>query len=179
VSQALREWGSALISRTGSRKDVARLREMAAGLQYWEGSVAIFPEGTRSRDGKVQPFKPAAVRIVADVAKLPILPVAIDGTYDVSDLVGFTKNMTGAQGTLTIGQPIAPEAWQGNLDQVVQDVREWIVDTVERGRASAKAPVRADFADAAPVVPATRAAAFSQGRTQLPSRNSTGYHLPR
>jgi 1-acyl-sn-glycerol-3-phosphate acyltransferase len=177
VSLALREWGSALISRSGSRKDVARLRAMAAGLERWEGSVAIFPEGTRSRDGKVQPFKPAAVRIVAEVANLPILPVAIDGTYAASDLVGFAKNLTGARGTLTIGQPIAQEVWRGNLDQVVQDVRAWIAETVESGRASAKAPVRG-FADADPA-PATRAAAFSQGTTQLPSHASTDYPFQR
>jgi 1-acyl-sn-glycerol-3-phosphate acyltransferase len=143
VSLALREWGSALISRNGSRKDVARLREMAARLEYWDGSVAIFPEGTRSRDGRVQAFKPAAVRIVGDVADLPILPVAIDGTYAASDLVGFAKNMSGARGTLTIGRPIAPDEWRGNVDQVVQDVRGWIAETIERDRASAKEPADA------------------------------------
>jgi 1-acyl-sn-glycerol-3-phosphate acyltransferase len=179
VSLALREWGSALISRSGSRKDVASLRNMAAGLERWEGSVAIFPEGTRSRDGRVQPFKPAAVRIVAEVANLPILPVAIDGTYAASDLAGFAKNLNGAHGTLTIGRPIAPEEWRGNLDQVVQDVRAWIEDTVERDRASAKAPGRADFADADPAAAATRAGAFSQGRTPLPSHVSTDYPFQR
>jgi 1-acyl-sn-glycerol-3-phosphate acyltransferase len=178
VSLALREWGSALISRSGSRRDVAQLRQMAAGLEHWDGSIAIFPEGTRSRDGKVQPFKPAAVRIVADVANLPILPVAIDGTYAASDLVGFAKNMTGAHGTVTIGRPIPPEAWCGNVDQVVQDVRAWIEDTITIGRASAKGPVRADFADA-DSRSATRAAAFSQGRTPLPSRTSTDCPSPR
>lgn len=179
VSLALREWGSALISRSGSRKDVSRLREMAAGLEKWEGSVAIFPEGTRSRDGRVQAFKPAAVRIVAEVANLPILPVAIDGTYAASDLVGFAKNLTGAHGTLNIGRPISPEEWRGNLDQVVQDVRVWIETTIERERASANAPAGANFADADPAASATRAAAFSQGRTSLPTRTTTGYPFPR
>jgi 1-acyl-sn-glycerol-3-phosphate acyltransferase len=179
VSLALREWGSALISRNGSRRDLARLRAMAAGLEHWNGSIAIFPEGTRSRDGKVQAFKPAAVRIVSEVANLPILPVAIDGTYAASDLIGFAKNLSGAHGTLTIGQPIPPEAWRGNVDQVVQEVRAWIEDTLERGRASAKVPVKADVADADPAVSATRAGAFSRGTTPLPSRTSTGYPFPR
>jgi 1-acyl-sn-glycerol-3-phosphate acyltransferase len=179
VSLALREWGSALISRSGSRNDVKRLRAMAEGLEHWEGSVAIFPEGTRARDGRLQAFKPAAVRIVSEVANLPILPVAIDGTYAASDLVGFAKNMTGAHGTLTIGEPIAPETWRGNVDQVVQEVRVWIDDTIERGRASAKTPPRAGFADADPAVSVTRAGAFSQGRTQLPSHASTDYPFQR
>jgi 1-acyl-sn-glycerol-3-phosphate acyltransferase len=168
VSMALRDWGSALISRSGSRTDLERLRAMAAGLEHWEGSVAIFPEGTRSRDGKLHPFKPAAVRIVADVANLPILPVAIDGTYAASDLAGFVKNLTGARGTLTIGRPIPPEEWHGNIDQVMQDVRMWTEETLERGRSSAKSPSRAGFADAGTAAAATRAGAFSQGRPQLP-----------
>lgn len=179
VSFALREWGSALISRSGSRKDVARLRDMAAGLEHWDASVAIFPEGTRSRNGKVQPFKPAAVRIVAEVANLPLLPVAIDGTYAASDLMGFAKNLNGARGILTIGEPIAPEMWRDNVDQVVQDIRAWVEETLASGRASAKVPVRADFADAGSGVPATRAAAFSQGRTPLPSHTSTDYPFQR
>lgn len=42
-------------------------------------SIFIFPEGTRSFDGKVKSFKAGAF-ILAHKMKLPILPVAISGT---------------------------------------------------------------------------------------------------
>lgn len=45
-------------------------------------SVFIFPEGTRSETGILRPFKPGAFQLAHEL-KLPILPIAIDGTRDV------------------------------------------------------------------------------------------------
>ncbi len=44
-------------------------------------SVCLYPEGTRSRDGEIQPFKAGGFRL-AHGARIPILPVAIDGTHE-------------------------------------------------------------------------------------------------
>ena len=41
--------------------------------------VMIFPEGTRSRDGKMGPFKPGAFRLAIE-AQVPIVPVAVTGS---------------------------------------------------------------------------------------------------
>lgn len=45
-------------------------------------SVIFFPEGTRSEDGRMRPFKKGAFRFAIDTG-LPILPVTVDGTCDV------------------------------------------------------------------------------------------------
>ena len=44
-------------------------------------SVFLFPEGTRSKDGFLRPFKPGAF-ILAKKARVPILPVIINNTRD-------------------------------------------------------------------------------------------------
>ena len=134
VSMALRHWGSALISREATRDDIGRLKIMARGLAHWEGSVVIFPEGTRSRNGRILPYKAAGVRIVAADADLPLLPVAIDGTHVAPDLPGFARGMPGAGGTVTIGAPIPREAWEGRLEDTVETIQNWAHETIERGR---------------------------------------------
>ena len=45
-------------------------------------SIIIFPEGTRTPDGEIKRFKEGAFRI-AQLAKVPILPVLLDGTREV------------------------------------------------------------------------------------------------
>jgi len=44
-------------------------------------SVMLFPEGTRSRDGRLLPFKPGAFKLALE-AGVPVLPVAVNGTAD-------------------------------------------------------------------------------------------------
>jgi 1-acyl-sn-glycerol-3-phosphate acyltransferase len=134
VSMALTHWGSALISRDATREDLRRMKLMARELEHWDGSVVVFPEGTRSRDGRLLPYKAAAVRIIAHEANLPLLPVAIDGTHVVCNLVDFALRMPRAHGTLTIGAVIPPEVWRGRLDEVVAEIRGWTDETIAAGR---------------------------------------------
>ena len=94
----------------------------------------IFPEGTRSRDGRILPYKAGAVRIVAGDADLPLLPVAIDGTHVAPDLPGFARGMPGAGGTVTIGTPIPRHEWEGRLEDVVEEIRTWARERIETGR---------------------------------------------
>ena len=150
VSLAMRHWGSALISREATREDITRLKVMARGLVDWEASVVIFPEGTRSRDGRLLPYKSGAVRIVAKATGLPLLPVAIDGTHVAPDLSDFARRMPGARGTVTIGAPIPPEAWAGRLDRAVEDIRTWARETIETGRRDGSVPPPTGWTDGEP-----------------------------
>jgi 1-acyl-sn-glycerol-3-phosphate acyltransferase len=145
VSMALRHWGSALISRGGTRQDFSRMKAMARQLDHWDGSVVVFPEGTRSRNGRLLPYKAAAVRIIAHESRLPILPVAIDGTHVASDLPGFARRMAGARGTLTIGTPVAPDVWHGRVEDVVEEIRNWTAETIAAGRRDGSVPPPPDW----------------------------------
>jgi 1-acyl-sn-glycerol-3-phosphate acyltransferase len=45
-------------------------------------SIVMFPEGSRTRNGKLGRFKRGAFQIAIDM-KLPIVPITINGSYDV------------------------------------------------------------------------------------------------
>ena len=66
-----------------SNPDKARQAVTDALADVGDGvGVLFFAEGTRSPDGRLQPFKKGAFR-VATSQKLPILPVTIIGTRDI------------------------------------------------------------------------------------------------
>ena len=140
VSMALKHWGSALISREATREDIARIKAMARGLADWEASVVVLPEGTRSRDGRLLPYKAGAVRVVAKETGLPLLPVAIDGTHVAPGLQSFARRLPGARGTVTIARPIPPEVWVGRLESAVEEIRAWTHETIETGRRDGSVP---------------------------------------
>ncbi len=75
---ALRATGNVTVTRRGSG-DVKRLRETLEARDP-EVSLLFFAEGTRSRDGSFRPFKKGAFA-TAIAEGLPILPVALAGTY--------------------------------------------------------------------------------------------------
>jgi len=69
-------------------------------------SVMFFPEGTRSRDGKLKRFKKGAFRMAIDLG-LPILPLTVTGTRDV--LPAGTSDLMPGSARLIIHQPISVE----------------------------------------------------------------------
>lgn len=79
--RAMRLAGYIPVDRSHSRKAIQSLDE-AAGRIADGTSVIIFPEGTRSPDGSLQPFKAGAM-VLAIKAGVEVVPVAILGTHQV------------------------------------------------------------------------------------------------
>lgn len=77
----MRRAGHISINRGSTAEAIDALRRAAAEVR--EGvSVFLFPEGTRSRDGALQPFKKGGFKF-ALAAGLPIVPVTIIGSRQV------------------------------------------------------------------------------------------------
>ncbi len=109
--------------RRGDKRSIA---EMMRGCEKTIGEgnpVMMFPEGTRSRDGRLRPFKHGAFTI-AKRAGVPILPIVIEGTGNALPKAGFVL-----QGrhhiTVRVLDPIAPEDFpEGKVDHLAEHVRE-------------------------------------------------------
>ena len=101
----LRRSGHLLVDR--KRPDRAGILGRWRALVKDGLSLIIFPEGTRSADGRLAPFK-AGSFLLAIEAKLPIVPVSVDGTR----LVMHKGELTTRPGavTLTLHPPVETEA---------------------------------------------------------------------
>lgn len=74
----MRTCGAVLIKR--GAPDRAALREMVQHLERGD-CVVVFPEGTRTVDGRVSEFKGGAL-VAARMAKVPIVPCSIRGSFE-------------------------------------------------------------------------------------------------
>ncbi len=67
------------VSRGGSREEAAQSVAVAADALRSGLNIFIFPEGTRSLDGKLLPFKKGAFFLAAETGA-PMVPIVIRGT---------------------------------------------------------------------------------------------------
>lgn len=67
--------------RRGERESVVEMMEECRRTLRAGMPVMIFPEGTRSRDGNLLPFKDGAFTLAIDTQS-PVLPLALTGTHD-------------------------------------------------------------------------------------------------
>jgi 1-acyl-sn-glycerol-3-phosphate acyltransferase len=67
------------IDRRDARRTAKSMRAVIDGVRDGR-SLAVFPEGTRTPDGRLQEFKPGAFKIAVK-AGVPIVPVTIRGTF--------------------------------------------------------------------------------------------------
>ena len=91
-------------------------------------SIAIFPEGTRSKDGKVGEFKKGSLKL-ATKSKAPIVPVAIDRAYRCFEK---DKKFKPAKIKIEFGKPIRTDNLTKEEEKVLNDtVRDKIIKMLE------------------------------------------------
>ena len=73
--------GQIMVDRSDPERSRAALEEALSGLSG-NNSVMIYPEGTRSRDGRLQPLKKGGFWMALHSGK-PIVPVRVSGTREV------------------------------------------------------------------------------------------------
>lgn len=86
-------------------------------------SLVVFPEGSRSWDGKMIPFKRGAFMLAGEF-KLPVVPLTIDGSFKA--MPRSTYFMTPTTIKLTIHKPIYPGERGFNTKQLMAQCRETI-----------------------------------------------------
>jgi len=104
-NQAMFATGSVPLHRHEPRRAVRELKEAARRLDAGQ-SIFIFPEGTRSRTGRLQPFLSGSLKLARDSGR-PLVPVAITGTFDLLPPGRWVLSRP-RTAKIVIGEPIDP-----------------------------------------------------------------------
>lgn len=118
------------------RGALAAVREAAPRQLH---GLILFPEGHRSRDGEIQPFKTAGAQAVLATHPMPVHIVVTDGGWKTRRLVDFVFNVPLLQvRTEALGIVTAP-ADEAEVPAFLQDVRTRLQEHLSRMRGDAVA----------------------------------------
>lgn len=113
-------------------------RHLAAG-----SPLLLFPEGTRTLDGRLQAFKEGGFKLAME-SKVPVIPVAVKGTYDALPKTGIVFRRMDCR--VQVLPPLDPSRFASPAE-LRDAAREAIAAALGEGPAGAAAP-RADAASA-------------------------------
>jgi 1-acyl-sn-glycerol-3-phosphate acyltransferase len=122
----MRGAGYIALRRTSKSSIVDTMKRAAKWLRAGV-SVAFFPEGTRSKDGALQPFKHGAFKLAIE-EHVPVLPVTLVGTRKVM-AKGDWRIPARVQSQIVVDEPITTDTYEpGDEARLADDVRKIIAD---------------------------------------------------
>ncbi|MDO9255875.1 MAG: lysophospholipid acyltransferase family protein [Bacteroidales bacterium] len=120
--------GCIFIDRKDPRQSLSAINEVAERLKAGH-SIVIFPEGTRSADGTIAPFKAGGLRLGIK-AGVPIVPVTISGSMNI--MPKGTSIIRSAKVKVIVSPPLLWEDYKGmDSNQISEKVRNIIISNLE------------------------------------------------
>ena len=113
--------GHLLIDRGNNAKAIASMKKMSDFVKAKNLSIWIWPEGTRSFDGKLIPFKKGFVHL-ALATGLPVVPVILHGAHKIWP--AKTMQFYPGEVRVEVLDPIKTDNWRKeNVDKHVEEVK--------------------------------------------------------
>ena len=120
------------VSRGNSRDEATRSVEAAVDALRSGLHITIFPEGTRSPDGRLQPFKKGAF-FLAEETGAPVIPVVIRGTERM--MAKGTLKISPGEAVIRFLPAIRPQDY-ASREELMEAVRAAMETELERSRAT-------------------------------------------
>lgn len=107
ISYNLNHGGSVLIDRKDPKQAIPTIKKLADYIELLNRTAVIFPEGTRSKDGKPKEFAQSGLKILCKYAPSAyVVPITINGSWKLVKF-GFFPLGLGNRITFTIHKPMA------------------------------------------------------------------------
>ena len=113
--------GHISVDRSDRQRAIFSLRQAGERIRKERSTVIIFPEGTRSRTGQLQPFKKGAFMLAVE-AQVPVVPTVVRGSYEIMPPDTWWIRPNAIQ--VCFGRPLpADELRSASSDEVIERVR--------------------------------------------------------
>jgi 1-acyl-sn-glycerol-3-phosphate acyltransferase len=124
ISYNLRHGGSVLIDRKNPRQAVKDILTLGKHIEENKYAACIFPEGTRTKDGKLKEFMSAGIASLYKTSPSAlIVPFAINGNYELMKH-GYFPMMVGVHLRLTVFDPIEPQG--RDMGEITREIENMI-----------------------------------------------------
>ena len=137
--KAMRNAGYIEIDRQNHEKALKSLDEAAQKIREGK-SVVTFPEGTRSKDGTVKPFKQGMFHLAIE-SGVPIVPISIIGAQEI--MPKRSLKVKPGRITMVIDRPVDVSGYTiETRGELIERVRNIIIGNVERFIGLRRGPFR-------------------------------------
>jgi 1-acyl-sn-glycerol-3-phosphate acyltransferase len=118
----------------GSDPSIDKMKKECSKNLSQGSSILIFPEGTRSKNGELQPFYSGAARL-ALMSGIPLVPIVIDGTKDILQKSAWRFHVKGqVKIRVHVLPPIHPDEFSGDYKRLNSQMYETIEAELEKIR---------------------------------------------
>ena len=129
VSYNLRHGGAALIDRKNPRQALPTIMKFGEYIEKTKRAAVIFPEGTRSKNGKPKPFQTKGLEIL--FKKIPsalVVPISINNSWKTVRYGKFPMGL-GTHITFTVHKPIKLATF-ANKQELISSIETTIKENI-------------------------------------------------
>ena len=129
VSYNLRHGGSVLIDRKDPKKAIPLIKGLSEYIEKYKRSAVIFPEGTRSKDGKPKEFVQSGLKILCKYAPSAyVIPISINNSWKMVKFGPFPMGL-GNNLQFIIHKPIAVADF--SIEELIQKTESAVVNSIK------------------------------------------------
>jgi len=143
ISHMVRLYQYPVVDPTANPGSTRRsLTSLSSAARESDVPLALFPEGTRTKDGEIGRFKTNGLRRILSERAWTVHVLVADGFWERAKLVHFLSGMASVAGSIRMLEPVEwdPEGKSPeDVDAFAHEVRKRMIDTLAEMRSGARA----------------------------------------
>lgn len=138
ISQMLRVYGYPAVGSGATLKEDVEKIKRAGGSS--DRPMVVFPEGHRTQDGKIRPFKSSGFKALLAAREWRVYLVVADGFWECAKFKDFMANVSSIRGGLRVEGPFPSPPSEAEFKPFIDEMRDRMVGMLEGMREESGEP---------------------------------------